>query len=290
MCERQLSSPLASLTVDGATMIVKCWRLTRADGTIYRFTDHSSEVVFNTETYSPVGSFLASAEEATEGLTPGNRQLQGIIRSDKITSSDLRAGLFRNCKVEEFIVDPRFADIVGVLRENLYWIQQVTFNGETWEAELQGPLNKLRTTVGFTVDRRCRWKELGDDNCGINLSLYRDSGSVLSVVQSRKEFTSDVPTGNGDDYFNDGRVTWTTGNNAGVISEVKTYTETSGVVRLYVQTPFDIQVGDDFTIEPGCDRQFSTCIAKFDNKDRFGGYPDVPGNDDTFTTPDAPLE
>jgi len=44
-------------------------------------------------------------------------------------------------------------------------------------------------------------------------------------------------------------------------------------------SPFDlqVQVGDTFTLYPGCDGQLATCDFKFSNKQNFGGFPNVPG-------------
>lgn len=284
----QLATPLYSLSVNGSHMWVKCWRITRVDGTVFRFTDHSVEVTLNGAVYTPIGGFRASAEEGESGLSPGNRELLGVIRSDRITEDDLRAGRYRGAQLEEFIVDSRFP-WAGIIRRNRYWIQEARFSGERWEAQIDGPLNKLRVTVGFTYERRCRWVEFGDpDTCAFDLDTERVSGaSVSTIVTARKTITTDVATGKGDDFYNNGKITWLGGGaNAGLISDVKDYIELTGIFTLYVEPPFDIQVGDTFDLVPGCDRQFSTCVG-FNNKDNFGGFKDIPGNDDTFTTPSA---
>jgi len=46
------------------------------------------------------------------------------------------------------------------------------------------------------------------------------------------------------------------------------------------QTPaVGISIADAFTIRAGCDKQFSTCKAKFSNVANFRGFPHIPGND-----------
>ena len=37
--------------------------------------------------------------------------------------------------------------------------------------------------------------------------------------------------------------------------------------------------GDTFTATAGCDKQISTCAAKFSNTANFRGFPHMPGND-----------
>jgi uncharacterized phage protein (TIGR02218 family) len=40
-----------------------------------------------------------------------------------------------------------------------------------------------------------------------------------------------------------------------------------------------VAIGDAFTITAGCDKQFTTCKAKFANTINFRGFPYMPGND-----------
>ena len=37
--------------------------------------------------------------------------------------------------------------------------------------------------------------------------------------------------------------------------------------------------GHSFTVTAGCDKQFATCQAKFNNPVNFRGFPHIPGND-----------
>ena len=56
-------------------------------------------------------------------------------------------------------------------------------------------------------------------------------------------------------------------------------------VTLAVPVPFSIQVGDTFSITPGCDKTENDglgaaptgCQGKFNNIQRYGGFPQVPG-------------
>jgi len=60
--------------------------------------------------------------------------------------------------------------------------------------------------------------------------------------------------------------------------EVKAYA--SGRVELYEAMPYTMQVGDVFSIRPGCLKRLDEdCASKFDNTDNFRGEPFVPGTD-----------
>lgn len=63
--------------------------------------------------------------------------------------------------------------------------------------------------------------------------------------------------------------------------EVKQHTLISGTVsiELWQEMPDAIAVGDGFNVTAGCDKQFTTCQAKFSNAINFRGFHRMPGND-----------
>jgi hypothetical protein len=87
-------------------------------------------------------------------------------------------------------------------------------------------------------------------------------------------------------YFDFGKITWLTGNNAGVQSDVLAWDGTD-LLDLLLPTGLAIQVGDTFTITPGCDKRIATCFAKFNNVVNFRGEPFVPGEDAALSYPNA---
>ena len=50
-------------------------------------------------------------------------------------------------------------------------------------------------------------------------------------------------------------------------------------IILASELPYKIEVGDNFNITAGCDKQFSTCCNKFNNAINFRGEPHLPGTD-----------
>jgi uncharacterized phage protein (TIGR02218 family) len=95
-----------------------------------------------------------------------------------------------------------------------------------------------------------------------------------------------------DDAMNGGAVIWETGNNAGKVMEVRDFTADDGVtieqiLELFLQMPFDIEIGDTARVYRGCDKILSTCLTPFANVVNFRGEPYVPGADEAFSFPDA---
>jgi hypothetical protein len=88
--------------------------------------------------------------------------------------------------------------------------------------------------------------------------------------------------------YDQGRVKWTTGSNAGLAMEVKRWDASTRELVLFLPMPFDIVAGDEFEILPGCDKQITTCKDPFDNVINFRGEPHVPGKDHLMRYPDRP--
>ncbi|QUN28702.1 DUF2163 domain-containing protein [Cupriavidus sp. KK10] len=78
-------------------------------------------------------------------------------------------------------------------------------------------------------------------------------------------------------YFAYGKVTFTSGDNAGYSAEVKAFAP--GFVTVALPFPFPVEPGDTYTISAGCDRTFGTCKNRFNNVVNFRGEPYVPGLD-----------
>lgn len=77
-------------------------------------------------------------------------------------------------------------------------------------------------------------------------------------------------------YFAYGNLTWTSGANEGLVSQVKTFAP--GVVTLGLPPPNPIAVGDTYSIVAGCDKTFGRCQA-YGNIIHFRGEPFIPGPD-----------
>jgi uncharacterized phage protein (TIGR02218 family) len=52
-----------------------------------------------------------------------------------------------------------------------------------------------------------------------------------------------------------------------------------GIVTLALPMEFPIVAGDTYTITAGCDKQFGTCKARYNNVVNFRGEPYIPGID-----------
>ena len=91
----------------------------------------------------------------------------------------------------------------------------------------------------------------------------------------------------GDDFYNEGHLLWTSGNNNARAMEIKDWVDSTRTLTLYLPMARDVQVGDTFEALPGCNKTLAVCIAKFANSVNFRGEPYTPGNDLLLQIPDS---
>lgn len=278
--------------VNCITKWAQCWTITRTDGEVFAFTSLDTNLTFRGVVHKACDSLSATATEmATELGSVGNMELSGIISDSSIKDEDLYAGKFDGAEIEIWMVpwenaggEIPFRLLAGTLGDVKQGIQR--FNAEivTPGATMQQrPLLEVVTPT-------CRY-DLGDTRCTIDLDALTVNGAVTSLTipttansAARRIF---VDTNRTEDsgYFELGEVEWLTGDNAGVISEVKDFTGTTFTLWDSLLNP--IQPGDTYQARPGCDKLKTTCINKFDNLINFGGFDFVPGEDKMLDSPEA---
>ncbi len=257
------------------TTLCTLWKITRTDGTIFGFTDANIDVTYSGLTYEAMTGYTASQMQLTDQLNVDNLQLQGLLESPSITPADLSAGLWDYAAVQIYRTD--YYDPAGgveyLMTGNL---GQVVANRNSFQAEIRGLMQPLQNESGQLISPACR-AELGDTRCKVDLTPFTFAATITAVTNSAT-FNATALT-QVDDYFSNGVITWTSGNNNALKMEVKHNTQSSSQVVLQLGMPYIIQVGDTFNIVAGCDKLQFTCINKFNNIVNFRGEPFLPGND-----------
>lgn len=261
------------------------WTITRRDGEVFRFTDHDVDITYAGDTYTAAVGYSRTAIAAKSDLAVNNLDVQGIFDADAITEQDLRTGLYNGADVRIASVDWMTpANGVIALHRGFFGDAVLTPEG-IFEVPLLGFTQILQQGVGTVMGPRCS-ASLGDTRCGVDIEAgYRKTATVASVI-SDLAFTITVTEPRAvDGWFRLGVVTWTSGDNNGRLAEIKTWTESSSRVDLFLPAATPIQVGDTLTLYPGCDGLIATCLAKFNNVLRHRGFPLMPGIDGLIQTP-----
>lgn len=275
---KPLSTALAAHLAGETTTLATCWKLRLRDMTVLGFTDHDQDITFESATYVAATGFTPSAVSTSADLAVDNLDVEGMLNSNAISEADLLAGKYDFAEIEIFKVN--YADLTqGKLPLRRGWLGEVRFSGHQFTAEVRGLAQRLSQTMGELYTPACRAK-LGDNQCKINLALFTFTASVTAVISNQVFSASGLVQVAG--YFDFGKITFSSGANDGLSMEVKTYTP--GEIMLVFPMPYTVGVGDSFSIHAGCDKDFATCINRFENAVNFRGEPHVPGIDKMLET------
>ncbi|MBV9571440.1 MAG: DUF2163 domain-containing protein [Alphaproteobacteria bacterium] len=282
---KSISPALQSHLNSGTTTLCWCWKIVRGDATTLGFTDHDVAVVFDGVTYEAVSGFTASEVQSTLGLAVDNLTVLGALSSGAIGEADLAAGLYDNASIEIWRVNWAAPDQRVLMRKGN--LGEVKRGRTAFQAEVRGLAHRLNQPVGRAYGYSCD-ADLGDARCTIDLSnpLYSGVGSVATITDQRR-FTASGLDDFADQWFAGGKLSWTSGANAGRAIEVKRHgvVGTRVSLELWQRMSEAIAIGDSFIVSAGCDKQFGTCKAKFANTLNFRGFPYMPGNDAVTSYP-----
>lgn len=277
----KISPELAAHLEGEVTTLCHCWRLTRSDGTVMGFTDHDRQLVCDGTTFRPETGLAASEARRSLGLAVDAMDVEGALAALDITEADIAAGLYDGAQVEALLVNWR--DPGEFMRLRRAVVGRIARRDGRFVAELESPERALDQTNGRTVRRYCD-AELGDARCRVDLDQpqFRGTATLLEVKGNAIRVSGLDGFENG--WFANGIVTWTSGESAGRKERVSAHRKgVDGVVLdLWRDAAAKVQPGDALTVVAGCDKQFSTCKAKFANGINFRGFPHLPGNDAAY--------
>jgi uncharacterized phage protein (TIGR02218 family) len=274
-----LPSPLQAHLNTGTTTLAWCWRLTRADGVKFGFTDHDRDLAFDGTVFEAATGFTASEIKDALGLSVDNLEVSSALKSDRLNEDDLAAGLYDDARVEIWRVNWQDTDQRVLMRSGS--LGEVRRAGPAFTAEVRGLAHYLQQPKGRLFQSGCD-ADLGDARCGVDLDspAFRGTGTVLAASDARLMTASGLAAF-APGWFTRGLVTFASGANAGRSQEVKRHAlaGSEATIELWQPMALAIAPNDTFTVTAGCDKQFATCKAKFANAVNFRGFPHMPGND-----------
>lgn len=258
-------------------------------------TSHGTSLVVGNRTYSPASAIEASAQSEATGGEDYDMSFTGALSSDKIRNVDLNNGVYRGAKIIEKLVDWRYP-AAGSIRSYTYYVEDIRWNGETFEVRLSGIQGKLRRSRGGFFTRQCS-VDLGSFHCGAALQLTAfaliENVPIIEIIDDRRFRLDDalVPGGLGNDWFLWGKIEWRVGANRFRFGMVANYDDATRTVTLAEPTVYPMSltngsnIPDRLNITAGCDKRTGTCGGRFNNFRNYQGMPFVRGSDQYFNTP-----
>ena len=90
---------------EGTTTLAWCWRVTRADGVSFGFTDHDRTLAFDGTDFESESGLTASEVRSGSDLSVDAQDAEGVLTSDRITETDILDGRWDNAEVEVWRVN-----------------------------------------------------------------------------------------------------------------------------------------------------------------------------------------
>lgn len=276
------------------TTLAICWRIVKKNGELILGTDHDRNIPISvteiglagagSPAFELIGEYKAAAGITGSDITSSadmsvdNMEVTGALQPDMfidITTVDIESGVLDSAQVTTFRVnwqDPD--DFQEIMRHGFLGEISRTSEGQ-YKTEVRGLTQVLQQLIGRTAGDRCDVADFGDARCKLDVVALTVSGTV-SAVTSRRRFDTSLAAGSPSHlspFFRLGKLTWITGANAGFVGQVKldNVDDVLGNLEIWEPFPFDVEVGDTFTLTPGCDRLYETCRDVHSNLINFRG-------------------
>lgn len=270
MPTRNVSPQLIAAIAAEASTLAACIRITPQGRSALGLTTHDEDITVAGLTYLADPGLSATEFVAALGFAVDNLEISGPLDDTLITRTDILGGVYDDAAYEIFALDYEHLDY-GVMKLQRGTTGIADCIDEAWTFELRSLTQKLQQTVGEVTKPTCRAR-FGDVRCKIDLENgthptlgipYKFAARQVLAGVSRLRFTttisgSAVPAG----YFEAGELRWTSGDNAGQKTEVKTHTVDGTTHTITVQDPprRPISANDEFTVYKGCKKRLEDCF------------------------------
>lgn len=278
----------------GSTTLATALRITRQDGRVFGFTSHDVSVMIGGVWYDASQGLDISSLATAASLAVGNLELTTVDDGTLFDRRDILGHVWDNAAFLIFRYNWA-APTQGAEALPAGTLGQVRLLRGAITCELRDLRQYLQQTIGAVTSKTCRARfadfpsQAGNARCGLSAAAWTDGLRVTSVVDSRT-FRVATSTGSAraDGWYDDGLATWTSGDNAGLQSRIKTFNGFSPAeMALLTAPPRAIQVGDYLRALAGCKKRLAEdCRDRFDNVVNFQGEPHMPGIDALTQTPE----
>lgn len=271
---RSLPATISTMVTNNSFTLAFCIKITPVVGTAFGFTNHDQDLTFGSVTYASNSGLTDTNISQNSTLSVTNLNFEAFLGTSNTALADLNAGKWDAAAIEAFLVD--YTDPTGGSLNILNGtVGELRLSRDIVSFEYRGFEQHLDQNV-IEVYTPSDKATLGDARNGLNEATYTQSSVAVTGVTSNKVFTASS-LGQADDFFNQGKLLFVTGDNAGLEMEVQDFG--SGQITLFLAMPYDVQIGDTFDIVQGYDGSLSQAKDTFNNVINFRGFPNLPGND-----------
>ena len=252
----------------------------------------------NAGTYYAIANVTASDIASSSDMTVDNLEVTGAVPPPltvtsvpDITVEDIESGLLDMAPVQNLLCNWQ-APSHGSFVIKSGFLGEITRTSDgRYTTEVRGLTQLLAQNIMDTYAPTCTVVSFGDARCKFPVASITVTGTVASGT-SPQQFGVTLSEGSVIYPYAHGKLTFTSGANAGFSREVKTDPHTNGgVITFYEPFPDPVAPGDAYMLEPGCDRKLPTCRLIYNNLPNYRGYGVfVPGIDAILAGPTGVAE
>lgn len=270
-------------------------RIEAVDGSIARFVQYPHDLEIDGNTYRAQSGYEFTGMSATSSTSPTVIDMRGLLSETTgyLSRDEVMSRVWDNARAYLFATSWA-APVEDEEPLGKFILGKADIKDDKFTFELMGLIDVANQKTGFTYGALCRWSVFdqsldGDvipwerSRCtgpraapdGPDIDDFKVTGTITHVTD-RNTFRDSART-EAADWFGAGAIRFTTGANAGLLSEeIKSYA-LDGTIEIYQALHYQPQVGDAYEMIPGCrGRRTEDCIDKFDNAVNFGGFDRVP--------------
>ncbi|MEM7597416.1 MAG: DUF2163 domain-containing protein [Pseudomonadota bacterium] len=262
----------------GNTSICRCWAVVRRDGWTMGFTDHDLNLTFEGISFRADTGLTSAALQQTTGLSVDNTEALGALSDAAITDDDIEAGRFDGAEVRAWLVN--WADVDRRVLMFRGHIGEVRRQEGAFEAELRGLTDILNQPTGRIYQKNGN-AVLDPENPAFAVEV------PIAEIEERRIFRFGGLTSFSDRWFQFGTLTMLDGEALDLEGSIKRdyFEDGLRVIELWRPIRQPIEPGDRVRLLAGCDNTIEAHQEKFGSLLDFQGFPDIPGDDWSFTDP-----
>lgn len=252
-----------------------CVRIECLNGVTVRLAAYPYDLTMSNGTVYQSGSGYDVTEiTASSNFSPSAIDLEGFVGFAGVTRDIIASGVFDGARAYVFACD--FLSPVEDYEPLLMAILgKTTIEDDRYIIEQMSVVDVLNQSVGRVVGASCDKVFGGQEfaGCKKNLVALTVTGT-LTAVSNGSSFTDSSRT-EAADWFGLGTIVFTSGANAGLkAQEIKSFA--GGVITTYEPFYYTPQIGDAYSMVPGCRKTLDACRDKYNNVLNFGGFPFKP--------------
>ncbi len=257
---------------DGVSHLCRCWQIIRTDGVMVGLSDHDRNLTFADTLFHANAGMDMTVIEHRSGFAVYGLDIDGIVGAPHIEMDALTAGLYDGAHVYIWLVD--WQDVSNRLLLLNGFLGDVVLRDNKFTASLNAANIVLQDQAGRVYQATCD-AALGDTRCGValNAAAFQTETYIVDFTETHIIIPEQDYEGG---WFTGGIIQFADGTRQDIRADH--IIDGQRYIILWENIASALALNDPIILTAGCDKQFSTCKAKFSNSINFRGFPHLPSD------------